>query len=132
MTARGGFTLIEILLVVVIIGILVGVALPRLGGRKREAEISAAKADIANISTALNLYELDNGEYPPSLEGLITSPGGAQNWRGPYLQKGMPKDPWGNPYLYSRPGSHNPHGFDLSSSGPGGDSSVQINNWSHD
>ncbi len=129
-TRSSGFTLIEILLVVVIIGILVGVALPRLGGRKRQAEISAARADLANIGTALNLYELDNGSYPGSLQALITNPGGAQNWNGPYLQKGMPKDPWGHDYVYTFPGSHNPHGYDLKSLGPDGvESDDDIANW---
>ncbi|HIE10414.1 MAG TPA: type II secretion system protein GspG [Kiritimatiellae bacterium] len=127
---RNGFTLIEILLVVVIIGILVGVALPRLGGRKRQAEIAAARADIANISTALSLYELDNGSYPPSLQALVSNPGGAQNWNGPYLQKGVPKDPWGNDYVYTYPGVQNPHGFDLKSLGPDGvESDDDITNW---
>ncbi|MCF7837565.1 MAG: type II secretion system major pseudopilin GspG [Candidatus Marinimicrobia bacterium] len=112
--ASGGFTLIEVLLVVVIIGILVGVALPRLGGRKREAEIAAARADIQAIGTAIDLYELDNGEYPPSLNALITNPGGARNWKGPYLRKGLPKDPWGNEYRYVKGDST----FTVESGGP--------------
>ncbi|MFH0954389.1 MAG: type II secretion system major pseudopilin GspG [Verrucomicrobiota bacterium] len=116
--SRSGFTLIEILLVVVIIGILVGIAIPRLGGRVRQAQIAAAEADVSNIGMALRLYEVDNGTYPPSLQGLLTAPGGAQNWRGPYLEKGMPKDPWGNDYIYACPGSRNPHSYDLHSMGP--------------
>lgn len=128
---RSGFTLIEVLLVVVIIGILVGVAIPRLGGRVRQAQIAAAEADINNIGMALRLYEVDNGTYPPSLQGLITSPGGAKNWRGPYLEKGMPKDPWGNDYIYQSPGSHNPHSYDLHSMGPDGadGGTDDISNW---
>lgn len=128
--SRGGFTLIEILLVVVIIGILVGVAIPRLGGRVRQAQIAAAEADINNVGMALRLYEVDNGSYPAGLQGLITSPGGAPNWRGPYLEKGMPKDPWGNDYIYAMPGSHNPHSYDLYSLGPDGTASGDdISNW---
>ena len=128
--ARAGFTLIEVLLVVVIIGILVGVALPRLGGRVRQAQVAAAEADISNIGMALRLYEVDNGTYPNSLQGLITSPGGAKNWRGPYLEKGMPKDPWGNDYIYASPGSRNPHSYDLHSLGPDGvESGDDLANW---
>lgn len=112
---RSGFTLIEILLVVVIIGILVGVAIPRLGGRVRQAEISRAKADIQNIGIALRLYELDNGEYPGALQGLITNPG-ARNWNGPYLDSGLPKDPWGQDYTYARTQT----GYSLKSAGPPG------------
>ena len=92
---RGGFTLIEILLVVVIIGILAAVAIPRLGGRVKQAQIAAAQADVNNIGMALRLYEVDNGAYPSSLQGLVASPGAAPNWRGPYLEKGVPKDPVG-------------------------------------
>lgn len=127
--SRAGFTLIEVLLVVVIIGILVGVAVPRLGGRVRQSQISAARAGIENISTALRLYELDMGQFPSSLSALIQNPGSPQ-WRGPYLEKGMPKDPWGNDYVYTYPGSHNTGSFDLKSLGPDGvDSADDITNW---
>lgn len=129
--SSAGFTLIEILLVVVIIGILVGVAMPRLGGRVKQARVSATKADINNVGMALRLYEVDNGEYPSSLQGLVTKPGNVNNWRGPYLEKGVPRDPWGNNYTYANPGQHNPHMYDLSSSGPDGvGSEDDINNWS--
>lgn len=113
--ARSGFTLIEILLVVVIIGILVGVAIPRLGGRVRQAEVARAKADIQNIGVALRLYELDNGEYPASLQGLTSNPG-ARNWNGPYLDSGIPKDPWGQEYQYTRTQTS----YTLKSQGPPG------------
>ena len=112
---KAGFTLIEVLLVVVIIGILVGVAIPRLGGRVRQAEISRAKADIQSIGLALRMYELDNGEYPTSLDALVSDPG-ARNWNGPYLESGLPRDPWGNAYIYSRTDTS----YDLRSTGPDG------------
>lgn len=128
--AREGFTLIEVLLVVVIIGILVGVAVPRLGGRVRQSQVAAARAGIENISTALRLYELDMGAFPSSLQGLVQNPGSAGTWRGPYLEKGMPKDPWGNDYVYSNPGSNNQGSFDLKSLGPDGvDSADDVANW---
>lgn len=111
-----GFTLIEVLLVVVIIGILVAVVMPRLTGRGREAEISAARASIANISLALDLYEVDNGEYPASLQALLTRTS-ERNWRGPYLRTdSIPLDPWGGQFRYTpRDG-----GFELRSAGPSG------------
>jgi general secretion pathway protein G len=112
---KGGFTLIEVLLVVVIIGILVGVAIPRLGGRVRQAEESRAKADIQSIGLALRMYELDNGEYPGSLQGLVTE-SGARNWNGPYLESGLPKDPWGRDYIYARSST----GYTLKSLGADG------------
>ena len=130
LNTKSGFTLIEILLVVVIIGILAAVAVPRLGGRVRQSQEAAAKASIDAIGLALRLYEVDNGSYPGSLQGLVASPGNAPNWRGPYLEKGIPKDPWGNEFLYAQPGSHNPNGYDLSSLGAdGAGSGDDICNW---
>jgi len=127
---REGFTLIEILLVVVIIGILAAVAVPWLGGRVKQSQVAAAKASIEAIGTAIRLYELDNGDYPSSLQALINNPGGAQNWRGPYLEKANLNDPWGNPFTYSSPGSHNPHSYDLRSMGPDGtESADDVGNW---
>lgn len=127
---KAGFTLIEVLLVVVIIGILVGIAIPRLGGRVRQAQVAAAEADVNNIGMALRLYEVDNGTYPPNLQALINKPGNAPNWRGPYLEKGLPKDPWGNDYIYQFPGTRNPHSYDLKSYGPDGvESADDIGNW---
>lgn len=124
--SRGGFTLIEILLVVVIIGILAAVAVPRFSGRTEQAKESAARSSIKAIGLALDMYEIDNGEYPASLQGLIASQGGASNWRGPYLKEGLPKDPWQNPFNYQYPGSKNPHGYDLSCTKPNGE---VIGNW---
>ena len=118
--ARAGFTLIEVLLVVVIIGILAAIVVPRLGGRTKEAQISAAKSSIASISLAIDVYEVDNGAYPASLQSLITK-GGEQNWRGPYLKKAeMPLDPWGHEFIYIR----KENWYEIRSSGPsdgGGD-----------
>ncbi|MFC1808827.1 type II secretion system major pseudopilin GspG [Candidatus Omnitrophota bacterium] len=128
-----GFTLIEILLVVVILGILSGMIIPRLVGRAEQTRIKIARTDIeAGLAEILDLYELDNGKYPSSLQDLITQPGGTRNWSGPYLKKKvLPKDPWGNPYLYRFPGHHNSDGYDLISSGSDGveGGSDDIVNW---
>ena len=126
--AEAGFTLIELLLVVVIIGILAAIVVPKLTGRSEDARISAAKSDLANMRTALSMYEVDNGKYPTSdqgLQALLNKPGGApepKNWKGPYLQglTEVPSDPWDHKYLYLSPGAKNLTGFDLFSAGPDG------------
>ncbi len=116
---RFGFTMIEILLVVIIIGILVSLIAPRLAGRSEEARKQAAKADImGGLALALDLYEADNGHYPNQLIDLMKNPGGLSEWRGPYLKKGVSKDPWGSDYAYRFPGTYNTDGYDLFSIGP--------------
>ncbi len=122
-----GFTFIEIMAVVVIISILVALVAPRLIGHTEEAKRQAAKADIeANLPTALDLYALDNSAYPTTEQGfsaLRTKPTLApvpENWKGPYLKKSIPKDPWGNPYMYRYPGEFNREDYDLYSFGKDG------------
>lgn len=127
-----GFTLIELLLVVMIIGALVAMVMPRLTGRSEQARVAAAKADIqANIATALKLYELDNGSFPSTEEGLaalLSSSSSAVNWNGPYLEK-RPIDPWKREYQYKSPGDHRVD-YDLYSLGKDGvESSDDVNNW---
>lgn len=130
--AHAAFTMVEMLLVLVILATLAALVVPRLAGRSQQARITAAKADIQNISTAIDAFEIDNGFYPQSLEDLIVQPPNAPNWRGPYLRRStIPKDPWGNEYIYQYPGRYNPDGYDLMSMGPdgrvgGGD---DITNW---
>ena len=119
-----GFTLIEILMVVIIIGTLVAMVVPRLSGRSEQAKVAVAKADVTvNIPTALKLYELDNGFFPTTEQGLLAlvkkptaEPVPRQNWNGPYLDK-IPIDPWGRPYQYQSPGTHRTHDYDLWSGG---------------
>lgn len=127
-----GFTLIELLIVVVILTVLAAAVLPRLAGRTQQARIATAKADISgNMSVALDLYELDNGRYPTTEEGLnalISKPSSSNNWNGPYLKK-RPIDPWGKEYKYACPGTHN-NDYDLYSFGPdGGEGNDDITNW---
>ena len=100
----GGFTLIEMLLVVVIIGILAGVVVTRLSGRSEEARIARAKSDLAGqLSLAIDLFEQDVGRLPSNDEGLQALVGnpGVPGWRGPYLKNGLKPDPWGTPYSYT-------------------------------
>jgi len=130
---RYGFTLIELMLVVIIIGALSAMVLPRLVGRSEQARVSATRADIkANIATGLKLYELDNGAFPTTDEGLdalFSETSSASNWNGPYLES-KPLDPWGKEYQYESPGSHRPHDYDLFSFGKDGkEGSDDISNW---
>lgn len=108
----GGFTLIEIMVVVVILGILAAVVVPRIMDRPDDARVAKARQDIRALQSALELYRLDNYQYPSTqqgLEALVREPSGdppARNWKpGGYINS-LPKDPWGNEYLYVQPGEH--------------------------
>ena len=117
---RGGFTLVEMLLVLVILATLAAIVYPKLAGRSEQARTTAAATQISSFSTALDAFEVDNGYYPKGKAGLmdlVQQPRDAQNWRGPYLKE-LPKDPWGNEYSYECPGRMNPTSYDLISPGP--------------
>lgn len=104
-----GFTLIEIMIVVIIIGLLAGLVGPRLFGKLTQAKQKAAKAQIELFGTALDALRLDVGRYPATEEGLKIlreKPSGLEAWQGPYLPKEIPLDPWGKPYIYKSPGEH--------------------------
>lgn len=119
MKMNTAFTLIELMLVVIIIAILTATVVPRLTGKAERARKIAAQADIAaNIPSALDLYEMDIGEYPSGLGELVQETYGAANWNGPYLKK-LPKDPWGRDYYYQYPGDHG-QDYDLASFGKDG------------
>ena len=123
--AHKGFTLLELLVVVAIIGLLAAFVGPRVFGHLGKSEVTTAKAQIEALVRALDAYRLDMGNYPDSAQGLqalVVRPADAAKWNGPYLQKDVPLDPWGHPYLYKFPGAQ--HEFDLISYGrdgvPGG------------
>ena len=130
-----GFTLIELLLVMVILAILASLIIPMFVGRAEQARVTAAQTDISNISSALDTFEIDNGRYPTTSEGLmalIRRPPGMTNWHGPYLKgNSVPTDPWGHPYQYRCPGQHSKDGYDLWSLGPTGQEGGpgEITNW---
>jgi len=117
-----GMTLIEILVVLVLIGIVLGIVGGNFIGRGEKAKADAAKIEIGQIGQALDLFKLEVGRYPTSQEGLqalIGAPPGLTNWNGPYWKKStLPKDPWGNEYKYSAPGQHGP--YDILSYGADG------------
>ncbi|MBI3602051.1 MAG: type II secretion system major pseudopilin GspG [Candidatus Omnitrophica bacterium] len=132
-----GFTLIEIMIVVLIIASLAAIVVPRLSGRSDQAKVSIAEADInSNIALAMKLYQLDNGIFPTTEQGLAAltaKPSTAPvpvNWKEPYLEK-KPLDPWGNPYQYKCPGAHNSLTYDLYSLGKDGleGTADDIKNW---
>jgi len=131
-----GFTLIEIMVVVIILGILAAIVAPNVIGRVGEAQVTAARQDLRSIESALKLYRLDNFSYPTTeqgLEALVAKPAdpGIRNWKGPYVER-VPKDPWGNPYLYLSPGNNGE--IDIYTMGrdgrPGGEGEdADIGNW---
>jgi len=133
-----GFTLVEILVVITIIGLIMALVGPRVINYLSEAKVKAAKIQIESFGSALDLYFLDAGRYPTSSEGLealAQRPGGATAWNGPYLKgAAVPKDPWGHAYVYRSPGEHGP--YDIISYGADGQeggtgTSADIVSWSH-
>ena len=123
---RRGLTLIELIVVLIVIGLLAGLVAPQILGRVSDARITTAKTQIEHLGVALENYRLDNGVYPSTRQGLDalrTKPAGApevRNWRGPYLKKAVPADPWGRPYIYKSPGDKDRTGFDLETLGKDG------------
>ncbi|HWC60448.1 MAG TPA: type II secretion system major pseudopilin GspG [Verrucomicrobiae bacterium] len=130
---KHGFTLVEILLVVTIIGILAALVIPKIAGKSDEARKKAAFSDVnGGIKTALGMYEVDTGRYPNSLNDLFQQPSDVKGWKGPYLDAGqIPMDPWGHAYVYVYPGRKNPSGYDLYSVGPDDQDGTadDIGNW---
>jgi general secretion pathway protein G len=130
-----GFTLLELLVVMVILGLLVGYVAPRYFSQVGKSEIKATQAQIAAFEKALDTYRLDVGRYPSTEQGLpalVTRPQNEAKWNGPYLQKAVPLDPWGKPYQYKSPGEHGE--YDLFSFGKdgqlgGSDEAADITNW---
>jgi len=111
---ESGFTLIEVLLVVAILGILAGVVVVNFSGRQKQAMIRATRASIAAVCTAIDLYEVDTGRYPSSLQSLVNSDG-SPNWSGPYIKGGVPMDAWGTTFGYQQQGEG---GYKVVSAGP--------------
>src|SRR5688572_18522178 len=119
-----GFTLIELLVVILVLGLLAGLVGPRILGRVSEAKSATGRTQLEMLATALDTYRLDAGAYPTTEQGLraLTEPpsGSKYSWRGPYLRKDVPTDPWGRPYIYRSPAAESRLGFDLLSYGADG------------
>lgn len=135
---EGGFTLIEILVVITIIALIMSLVGPRVLNYLGESKVKAAKIQIQSFGSALDLFNLDTGRYPTTSEGLaalVQSPGTIQSWNGPYLKGGVvPEDPWGKAYVYRSPGEHGP--YDIMSYGSDGQeggtgTAADIVSWAH-
>ena len=126
MTSRRAFTLLEIIVVIIVLALLAGLVAPQIFGRVGEAKGTTARTQIELLSTALDNYRLDNGSYPTTEQGLgalrdkPTRAPVPQQWKGPYVRKAVPNDPWGRPYIYRFPGEQNAGTFELSSLGRDG------------
>ena len=132
---EGGFTLLELLVVMVIIGLLAGYVGPKYFAQIGKSEVKTAKAQLDSLSKALDQYRLDNGHYPSTENGLAalnTAPGDEPKWKGPYLQKKAPNDPWGKPYQYQFPGEHGEYdlwSFGNDGTAGGSDEAADVVNW---
>ena len=137
--SRGGFSLIELLLVLVILSVLAAIVVPKFTGQSERARVSAANLEIHNLEGALDRFEIDMGRFPTTQEGLYAlfenpSSDTEDEWQGPYMKRGVFEDPWGNEYIYEYPGSYNENYFDLYSMGPDRQKGTEddIVNWSEE
>ena len=131
-SAAGGFSLIELLLVLVILGLIAGIVVPNIVGRSEGAKHDVAKAQVVRLSMAVDTFYLDTGRIPGSLQDLVDEPSNVSNWNGEYVKESGLVDPWGNPYEFRSPGEHGE--YDIWSYGrdgsPGGeDAAADITNW---
>jgi general secretion pathway protein G len=132
---RAGFTLVEVLLVLVILVVIASLGIANYSRAQRKAYMNAAKAQVGQLSSLAKQYQIDVGDFPPSLEALLQPPPDLANpakWNGPYLEKAtLPLDPWDRPYEYQYPGIHNPELPDIYSAGPDGVKGTQddVGNW---
>lgn len=140
MNRQKGFTLVEMLIVIIIIGVLAALVAPQLFQRTGQAKSAAARSQIEMLGTALEAYRLDNSYFPSTQQGLDslnkkpTTPPVPTSWRGPYLKKAAPKDPWGRPYKYVSPGKVNAESYDLYTLGRDGkdggkDEDADVKSW---
>jgi general secretion pathway protein G len=137
-TGQAGFTLIEMLVVITIIGLIMALVGPRVLNYLAQSKVKSATIQIASFGSALDLYDFDIGRYPTSSQGLnalVNRPGNLTSWNGPYLKGGVvPKDPWGHDYIYRAPSEHGP--YEIISLGPEGrdvgtETASEITSWAH-
>lgn len=125
-SGQRGFTLVELLLVLVILALIAGLVLPGIIGKAESAKAKAASSQISRISMSVESFYLDTGNTPSSLDELVNEPSGVAGWNGPYIKNSLLKDPWGKPYQYRMPGEHGE--FDIQSFGADGQQGGEKNN----